>query len=75
MAKMESNSEMKEGRFPKTYSMCVRALFKIKGSLAGKEVIISIDPAQNNNYVSIECANQLVILESNIIKMIDSMNK
>ena len=35
---IESKSGMKGRRFPKTYSMCVRALFKIKGSLAGKEV-------------------------------------
>lgn len=63
---IESKLEMKEGRFPKNYSMCVHAQIKIKGSLAGKEVLISIDLTQKNNYVSIECANQLVIPESNI---------
>ena len=46
--------------------MFVHALIRIKGSLAGKEVLISIDLNQENNYVSTKCANQLVIPESNI---------
>ena len=46
--------------------MFVRELIRIKSSLAGKEVLISIDLNQKDNYVSTECANQLVILESNI---------
>ena len=46
--------------------MFVRALIRIKGSLAGKEVLISTDINQENNYVSTKCANQLVIPESNI---------
>lgn len=33
-------------RFPKTFSKCVDTLFKIKGSLAGKDIIISISPAE-----------------------------
>jgi len=68
---------MKEGRFPKTFSICVSALFKIKGSLARNDVIISIDLTQNNNYVSTKCANQLVIHESNIIEtnFVDTSDK
>ena len=65
---IESNSEKKERRFPENYSMFFRTLIKIKGSLAGKEVLISIDLNQKDNYVSTECANQLVIPESNIIE-------
>lgn len=60
---IESKLEMKEGIFPKTFNICVDALFKLKGSLVGNDVIISIDPTQNNNYVSTKCANQLVIFE------------
>ena len=63
---MASKTKLKEGRFPKNHSKCVDALIEIKGSLAGKEVLISIDFTRKNNYVSTECANQLVIPESNI---------
>ena len=38
---IESNSERKEARFPENYSMFVCALIRIKGLLAGKEVLIS----------------------------------
>ena len=47
--------------------MFVPTLIRIKGSLVGKEVLISIDLNQKDNYVSTERANQLVIPESNII--------
>lgn len=67
---METNNE----GFRKTFSKCVSAPFKIKGSLAGKDIIISIDPTQDNNYVSTECANELVIPKSNIIETMDSMS-
>ena len=65
--------ETSNKRFPKTFSICVSALFKIKGSLAGNDVIIS----QYNNYVSIECVNQLAIPESNIIEtnFVDTSDK
>lgn len=63
---METNNEI----FPKTFSKCVSALFKIKGSLTGRDIIISIDPTQDINYASTECANQLLIFESNIIETI-----
>ena len=65
---IESNSERKEGRFLENYSMFFRMLIRIKGSLVGKEVLISIDINQKDNYVSTECANKLVIPESNIIE-------
>ncbi len=70
----EKKMEISNGRFPKTFSKCISALFKIKWSLARKYIIISIDPTQEINYVNIECANQLVIPQSNIIEMMDSMN-
>ena len=43
---IECSSEMKEGRFSKTFSKCVDTLFKMKGSLAGRDIIISISPAE-----------------------------
>ena len=61
---METSNE----RFPETRSACVRTLFNIKGSLAGRDIIISISPTERSNYVSPKCANQLVIPESNIVE-------
>ena len=54
---METSNE----RFPETRSTCVRTLFNIKGSLAGRDIIISTSPTEASNYVSPKCANQLVI--------------
>ena len=70
---METSNE----RFPKTFSKCVDTLFKIKGSLAGRDIIISISPIEGSNYVSPKCANQLVIPESNIIEtnFVDTIDK
>jgi hypothetical protein len=50
-------------------------LFRIKGTLSKRDIIISIVSTQDNNYDSTKCANQLVILESNIIETIDSMDE
>jgi hypothetical protein len=71
---MESNNEEK-GRFPKTSRKYVSVLLRIKGTLAGKDVTISIDPSEHDNYVSTECANQLLIPKSNIIEEIDLWNE
>jgi len=46
-------------------------VFKIKGTLAGKYVIIFIFSAENKNYINRKLANQLVILESNIMEKLD----
>ncbi len=61
---METSNE----RFLETRSTCVRTLFNIKGSLARRDIIISINPIERSNYVSPNCANQLVIPESNIVE-------
>jgi hypothetical protein len=50
--------------------MCFSALLRIKGTLAWKYITLSIAPIECNNYVSIEFANELMILESNIIEKI-----
>ena len=44
----------------------VAILFIIKGTLAGKDITISIAPVESNNYISTEFTNHLVIPESNI---------
>jgi len=50
-------------------------LLRIKGTLSGKDVTISIDPTEHNNYVSTKCANQYVIPKSNITEEIYSWNE
>ena len=45
--------------------------YYFKGKLAGKDITISIAPAESNNYISIEFANHLVFLESNIGEGLD----
>ena len=62
---MDFNVEKKE-KFPITLQTNVAILFRIKGTLAGKDITISIAPAESNNYIGTEFANHLVILESNI---------
>lgn len=59
-------------RFPITFTKSVSKLFKIKRSVAGRDIIIAI-----SNYVSPKCANQLVIRESNIIEtnFVDTSDK
>ena len=71
--KMETNKE----RFPKTFIKCVSTLFKIKGSLVGRDNIISISPTEDSNYISTKCANQLVIPKSTIVenKIVGTSNK
>ena len=57
--------------FPITLQKNVAILFRIKGTLAGKDITISIALAERNNYISIKFANHLVILESNIREELD----
>jgi hypothetical protein len=65
---MDSN-KMKEGRF--SYegwrTSCFR-LFTLKGSIQRKEVNVAIDMTQDENYIKINMANQLLIPQSNIIE-------
>ena len=62
---MDFNIEKKQN-FPITLQKNVSILFRIKGTLAGKDITISIAPAERNNYINTEFANLLVIHESNI---------
>ena len=58
---MEFNLELKEGRFPKTSCSYALVLFKIKGSIVGKDVTIAISLSEDKNYVTPKISNQLVI--------------
>ena len=71
--KMESHDE-KQGRFPSTSKTYVSMLFRIKGTIRGKDITISIAPIECNNYISVEFANKLVIIESNIGERLDFWN-
>ena len=62
---------MKAIRFLETAPRDGKALFNIKGTLAGKDVIISISPTENANYITPKIANQLVIPESNITEKLE----
>ena len=68
---MEPNIEMKAKRFLETLPRDSKALSNIKGTLAGKDVIISISLAEDTNYITPKIANQLVILESNITEKLE----
>ena len=67
---MDFNVEKKE-KFYITSKRNVSILFKIRGTFAGKDIAISTAPAKNNNYISTEFSNHLMILESNIDERLD----
>jgi len=58
-------------KFPKTSGNSASVPLRVKGTLGGKNITISMAPTGCNNYISTEFANQLVILESNIIEKLD----
>jgi len=71
---MESSNE--KGRFPKSLGKNLASvLLGVKGTLGGRDIIISIAPIECNNYVTPEFANQLVIPKSNISEKIGLWNK
>ena len=61
----------KKQKFSTTLQKNVSILFIIKGTLVGKDITISIPPAERSNYISTEFANHLVIPESNIREELD----
>jgi hypothetical protein len=63
---MESSNE--NGRVPKTSGKnFTLVLLRVKGTLGGKDITISIVPTKCNNYVTPEFVNELVIPESNML--------
>jgi len=55
--------------------MIILVLFKIKGTIAEKDITISIAPTEHNNDISVEFTNRLVIPESNISEVVDFWDK
>ena len=70
---MESQGK-KQGRFPSTLKTYASMLFQIKGTIRGKDITISIAPVKRNNYISVDLANEISILESNIGERLDLWN-
>ena len=68
---------MESGRFLELETLPIdpKALLKVKGSIAGKDVTIAISPAEEKNYINPKIANQLVIPESNIIEKLEFFDK
>jgi len=64
---MASKTKLKGGRFSETSIGYAKILFKIKGTIAGKDVTIAISPTEDKNYITPKITNQLVVPESNII--------
>jgi len=50
-------------------------LFIITGTLAEKDITISIASTEHNNDISVEFSNHLVIPESNIVEGVDFWDK
>jgi hypothetical protein len=58
-----------EGRFThKGLSTPIFEILKVKGIVQGKNINVVICPYKKENYINIDIANQLSILESNIIE-------
>ena len=71
---MDFNVEKKE-KFPITLKINVIILFRIKGTLAGKDITIFFELVESNNCIRTEFAIHLVIPEPNIGEEIDFWDK
>jgi hypothetical protein len=60
-------SKKKQGRFPHTYKKYADPLLKVNGIIQGKNINIVICPTTKKNHINVDLANQLMVLESNII--------
>jgi hypothetical protein len=65
----------KKEDFLKLQKNFASVLLRVKGTLGGKDITISIACPPNNNYVSTKFTNQLVIPESNITEKIGLWNE
>jgi hypothetical protein len=59
---------MEGGRFPPTYKKYVDPLLKVIGIIQGKNINIAICPTARKNHINVDLANQLMVLEPNIIE-------
>jgi hypothetical protein len=58
----------KQGRFPQTYKKYADPLLKVNGIIQGKNINIVICPTAKKNHINVDLANQLMVLEPNIIE-------
>jgi hypothetical protein len=59
---------MMKGRFPHTYKKYVDPLLKVNGIIQGKNINIVICSTARKNHINVDLANQLMVLEPNIIE-------
>jgi hypothetical protein len=59
---------MEGGRFLPTYKKYADPLLKVNGIIQGKNINIVICPTARKNHINVDLANQLRILEPNIIE-------
>jgi hypothetical protein len=59
---------MEGGRFSQTYKKYADPLLKVNGIIQGKNINIVICPTAKKNHINVDLANQLMVLESNIIE-------
>jgi hypothetical protein len=59
---------MEGGRFLPTYKKYADSLLKINGIIQGKNINIVICPTARKNHINVDLANQLMVLEPNIIE-------
>jgi hypothetical protein len=58
----------KQGRFPHSYKKYVDSSLKVNKIIQGNNINISICPTIRKNYINVDLANQLMVLEPNIIE-------
>jgi hypothetical protein len=67
MSEMES-SKKKQGRFSQTYKKYEEPLLNVNGIIQGKNINIAICLTARKNHINVGLANQLMVLEPNIIE-------
>ena len=59
---------MEGGRFLHTYKKYEDPLLNVNGIIQGKNINIAICPTARKNHINVDLANQLMVLETNIIE-------
>ena len=63
-----NNFKMTKGRFSQTYKKYADPLLKVNGIIQGKNINIAICPTARKNHINVDLANQLMVLEPNIVE-------
>ena len=59
---------MEGGRFPQTYKKYEYPVLNVNRIIQGKNINIAICPTARKNHINVDLANQLMVLEPNIIE-------